>query len=269
MSSSSASGLANCSPVVPWMKRPPLISPRASSLRYTPSRWRQPGGDGSRAIISLNTTPHRLRYWRASHSTSSSPNPGSASSPRPWSSPTSSAVSPLRGPSKSDHRLPGDLYLALRRTRVLRRVGLFVPPAMLRSALKSSAVTSPAATSCHSASSTSEGSRRVCWMISDRNDAPLHDRNSYTSWAAPRRSGAPVSALRRSRSRSSRKASVIGLVLSRPLRPMPSSPFLRSASLPHRTSPERHSSSSSDGRYPATLAGSMSDSQADAAASKP
>lgn len=56
-SSPIASGSANCYPLIPATKRPPRISPRASSLRYTVTSSRHAGAPASRASSRRNTTP--------------------------------------------------------------------------------------------------------------------------------------------------------------------------------------------------------------------
>src|SRR5262245_39720200 len=65
---STASGSANCSPVKPSTKRPPRISPRASSRRRAYSNARQLGSPRSRAQSSRNTTPQRSSKRRAARS---------------------------------------------------------------------------------------------------------------------------------------------------------------------------------------------------------
>ena len=54
---STASGMANCSPTSPAMKRPPRISPRASARRKARTSRPQGGAMGSRATSSRVTTP--------------------------------------------------------------------------------------------------------------------------------------------------------------------------------------------------------------------
>ena len=225
---STASGRANCSPMKPETKRPPRISPRASSLLRICVSSRHLGAIGSRASKSGNRTPYRRSSCRALASTAS--------------------VTGLGG-SSSDHRLyPPRLWDPADLAREDRRPWSEFPLMRCRRVAMPSEVTRPAAASSHSASSTSEGRRPVAAWSSDGKDAPRLWRSSSTSPAPPVTSSSASTRSSSSQSRDSRRARVMGVTLDRGERVGEAWPLsLWRVRRPQITSPPKHSPSSIEG----------------------
>lgn len=202
-SASAASGKANCSPTNPETNLPPRISPLASSRRKTLTRSLQRGAIGSRASSSGNSTPYLFNSCLALGSTGSGWPPSA---------------------SRRNHRpCTGRLCKARLGREVRRPRGCQL--IRCRRACSVSAVTSPAETRDHRASSTSEGRRLVEPTRSDRKDAPRRDRRSITSADAPESEWTWPLDGSTSQGRDSLRARVIGVFLENVLLPLDDEPL--------------------------------------------
>ena len=249
---STASGRANCSPRKPDTKRPPRISPRASMRRSAIKRSRHAGASASRARRSRKIRPHRSRSWRAKASARSSEDGAVCGR-------SSNAQRPAACLGIFKRELPSPR----------RRFGSI----RARRFSKPSAVTSPAAASSQSASSTWLVSCPVALTNSGRNEAPRRSSASAISRADcdnPFFWGGES----RSHDASSRRNIATGATRVGRMRR-----FLRLASSsnkdgcgdkrPHITSPDRQRRSSRSGVYRATRRRNTSDSQPAAEISYP
>jgi len=235
----------------PGCRRPPRISPRDSRRRRHSSRSRHGGAAVSRMTASRNTTPQRKSNCRANVSTASGG----------------------RGPVRSSNaQRPGAWRgRALRpRPSPRRRLG----SSSERRFSNPSAVTRPAATSSHSASSISLASRPVARVRSAKKHAPRDSSAASVSRAACESAsraegGGPASSHRASsRRKMARGATRVGRM---PLRRSVSSRSNAGCgeTRPHVTSPEKQSWSKYSGSYWATRRGSTSASHAAAGNSQP
>ena len=250
-----ASGNANCSPTKPDTNRPPRISPLASRRRYTRTRSRQRGAIRSLAINSGKTTPYR---WSSCMALASS---GSSTGSRASSRDHRPALTWRCERGRWDAggwlalvwvRRVSDSRFALRRERLRSgRPRFGFPPIRARSGTTLSDVTNPLATSIHSASSTSDGRRRVRAIKSLWKQAPRLDRISSISAAAPLRLLALSGAGSNSQSRDSRSDMVMPEArvrgAERGTAPTVDAELLPPDKRPQTTSPPVHRRSSSSG----------------------
>ncbi len=198
-SASTASGSANCSPTNPSTKRPPRTSPRASRRRSAGNSVRH-GGELRSRVQELAEQNAVAAEQHARLALGDFRGVGRDSTPS-----RSSAQRPT-GMSRGERRRPGSARRWRRGWRFSSGSSRVRRPAM------PSPVTSPEATSSHSASSTSLGRRRMPRAMSARKEAPRARRNSNACEAVAERSVGCSSALAgsSSTSRSSRSTKASG-----------------------------------------------------------